>query len=310
MNDSLQPRDYFKVNAKVSEYRPTQNEISKPAVLIYSVNTKDSDAKIYNLDAILKSELEGLLSESRNVKLVKRNAKTSIADEIKLSQRAKVLDTDLNEANYLIDVTIESSTYTDEYEDQVNVGKVIGILSKGLKGLTKPSDYKYKACVVGKIKIIKIPEDYVVSTLPFNTCVTRTSYEKEDFKKEMLTEAVREVVNDVRVKLLNIFTQKGFVYEVRKKGSDVILKTSLGSDNGAKEGLEVNIYTIKVEKNPLTGKEVKSVVKIGKGVISDNITSQSSYVIVEDLKEEVKIGDYVRPVYQETVLDKVKRLIR
>jgi len=309
-NLNLNPDKYTDISIETSKFKPSKEEIKIPKVVIYKINVYDSTIKQYDIDLVFKNELESFLYSSKSVKLIERETPLTLKEEIELAQEARMSGGNLKEANYLIIGNINSSIYNVEYSKPLNIGSMASLISQKLKALKIPSRYSYKACIIGNIKILKIPENYVSIIIPFKTCVTKSTYEKQNLKKELLLLAVNSIINDVKIKLLNFFKQKGYIYEVRRKGNNVIIKTTLGSQNGAKEGLEVNIYTIKKEKNPLTRKIEISPVKIGKGIITNNITSNSSWIIVKKLKENIKIGDYVRPVYKESLLNKLKKLIR
>jgi len=284
----INPNEYGSVNAPVSQYKPSEYEIkSKYKVLIVPFESR----QYRSVADVATSTLTTVLGSYPPV-IVKSRRANSIKDEIKLAEQAQISHTDLGEANYIIKGRIDSATtksrYHKEHRWRDRKGKIHVI----------PAYYENIGCVNGEMEIIKIPENNIAATLSLNSCArSDTRYRLRDFR-ELLYSAVKHAVYSKRNFLYNFFAKKGYVYEVRKKDDETILHTTLGANDGAKEGLRVNIYTVKLIKMPFSDSVKKESVKIGEGEISNVVNAEDSWVIVNEVSQPVKIGDYVKPVHE------------
>ena len=121
----------------------------------------------------------------------------------------------------------------------------------------------------------------------------------------MIRDAGKDASTALRIPLKNFFARKGYIYEKRVDGGDVILQITLGSKNGAKEGNKVEIYTIKENKNPLTDEVLLEETKIASAVITNKIRPNSSWIMVKDIKkgEKIKMGDFIKIKYSKGLSD-------
>jgi hypothetical protein len=288
----INPNEFAPINAKKSKILPSKQEIySKTQILI--ITPKKTPPNIQ-----AKSAIESLLSSNNSVIILNRKF-NSIEDEIKLAEEAKKSKTNLNQANYIVEVAITSGSTSTTYHPPVYWRDKKGKIHK------TPAYYSHRACVGGYIKIIKIPEQ-ITTTLPLYDCEsenTQSRYYNFDY---LINSAIKEAIFDKKDDLYEIFAKRGYVFEIRKKDDTTILHTTLGSEFGAKEGEVVNIYTLEVKKEPFSNKEKIIQKKIGEGVISDKIEPDSSWIIVKKAKEPIKIGDFVKINYHYSIFERIK----
>lgn len=287
---SVNPDSFAPVNAPVSSYKPSQKEMnSKNHILVVPFNDGH-----YKIDQTATNKLKNLLAEDTAVKLIGRKY-TSLDKEIALAEEAKKADTDLNEADYILQGKITSLTTKSVYRPE-----------KKIKNYTyKKPYYENSACIRGEITVTKIPENYILKTVPFQNCEKSETPNQISNFDTMLNTAVENSLNGLKETFYNLFAKKGYIFEIRKKDGTTILHTTLGSNTGAKEGIEVYIYTIKETKLPYSDKTKKEEIKIGTGTISKTINPDNCWVTVNETSQPVKINDFVKPHYEKSFFNKL-----
>lgn len=297
----FQPVSVFK-----SKYAPSKQKLqatSQPKVLIRKFsNGSIKLAKKSSLAKSLKSTLTSKLSESKLVTIVRRDKKTSIKKEIEAKELAIQTGIDVGESDYIISGAVTNVTYNYSFTE----GKVYEI--KGVKIPISPK-FDYQACVSGVIHIFSLPGMNEEQSISFNNCATNSedvangnaTPRRRDYG--LVRQAGQEGIIDASYKLKNFFAKKGYIYEVRQnRDSELILKTTLGKRQGAEEGVQVEIFTIKESFNPLTEQKELEEFKIGSGVISNQIKDNFSWIKVRTLNknEEIMIGDFIKPKYKRS----------
>ena len=115
----------------------------------------------------------------------------------------------------------------------------------------------------------------------------------------MVIKSLNRAVSNAYNSIKKFFAPRGYIYEVRKNGDELIAKITLGKNQGIKEGMKLNIYDLK--KDPLTGEIEKY--KIGEGKVSNIIFENSCWITVDMDNGELKIGDMVKPNFETSFWD-------
>ena len=129
---------------------------------------------------------------------------------------------------------------------------------------------------MGNIKIFRLPHLNELDSFEFGACSSNSHEARtpRDAKKRddgLVRESGTKAINNIISSLKNFFAKKGYIYEMKNNGDKFIIKTTLGTNFGAKEGEDVRIYTIEEFQNSLTGKITTTEVEIGKGKISNQL---------------------------------------
>jgi len=262
-----------------------------------------------SLGKSMSSALNSKLADSTSIQIVKRIDSVSLTQEIKAKELAMQTGVDVGEVDYIISGSISNVTYDYSFAP----GYTLEIAGKKIP---MPPKWNYKACVSGDIKIYSLPNLKVKKSIPFNECSSSstdaTTYRYPKIKDYgLVRQAGEEGIDSASYEVKNFFVKKGYIYEMRRDDDgNTILKTSLGKKDGAKEGLKVEIFTIKDIKNPLTEETVKEEVKIGDGVVTNQIGNSFSWIKIENLNsgESIMIGDFIKIQYQESILSKVIKM--
>ena len=287
--EKINPNEFHPIIAKKAPIQPTLREIKyKPNVIIF---TKDNN--YYEKKA--KEYLSALLISSKYVNIL--NRKSTIEDEIKLKENAKITNSDLNEADFIIIEDITPKTYNTKYIPPKYYKDKKGKIHK------IPGYYKYEGCSSGYINIYNVLPYKLISSIFASGCYYTTTANYQNIKQYILLQSINSAIENVKYSIYKIFTPKGYIFEIRKKDDEIILHTTLGSSNGAKEGEKVDIYEKKIKNFPFSNEKIIEEVKIGEGIISNVVNENDSWVIVKEYKELPKIGDYVKMNYKYSFWD-------
>jgi len=316
---SINLAEYHPVNIKKGKHIPSRDKLTGnhlPKVIIMDIDDNNlENAKRAKLGRSMAVDINKELSGSGKVQVLKRVASKNYKDilnkEIKAAELGREIGEDIGQADYLVSGQLSNVTYTHKFSEAQRIRD-----KKGRVDIIPPS-MKYKSCVEGTLKVFSLPELVAVKSLPFKECSSfsedvRSSSDIKPSNGSLERKAGSLAIKKIIPELKTFFTPKGYIYEMRKnKDGDIIVKTTLGSSFGIKEGDSVKIYTIEDVNNPLTGETTTTEVKIGKGVISDKITPVYSWIIVKELYDgrEIKMGDYVKAKYKFSIWETMKQQI-
>ncbi|ACM93248.1 putative lipoprotein [Nautilia profundicola AmH] len=250
------------------------------------------------LDETATYKLNSLLQTSKFVKIIRIINNNQINEEIKAAEISKETNSDLG-ADYLIKGTILNISYVPRYHR----GFYYFIKNKNGQKIRKysPPYYSYEVCSQINIQIFQLPDLKNIYDRIFQSCVHyRDDSSFRRFYSNLVFKSINKTVTNAFNSLKKFFAPKGYIYEVRKNGDDLIAKISLGKNQGMYEGLKLNIYAL--SKDPVNGDIEKY--KIGEGEVSNLIFDNSCWIIV-DLEDnaQLKIGDMVEPNFETSFWD-------
>jgi hypothetical protein len=233
--------------------------------------------------------------------------KQILQKEVKLAELGLEGEDDVGQAQFILRGELSKATFSNIYK--VGYHYYTKENNRRVKVYVPPKR-TYTACVGGVVKVIALPSLVVEKTVSFSKCASRTveGANRYDYQKRddgMMMQAGEKGIKQASYALRNFFAKKGYIYEAKIKDSDVIIKTSLGEEFGAKEGEDVEIFTIGQETNSLTGVSRKVHTKIGTGRISDKTSMHNSWIIVDSIEKNkaLHLGDYVKVKYEAGFFD-------
>jgi len=292
---------------------------SSPKVIIMDIdNNGIKVAQQAKVGSAIATKINTLLASAKNVKIAKRITKSSyekmLSKEIEAAQLSKELGIDVGQADNIIIGQLSTASYDHSFTE----GYYYVIKTKeGNIRKYQPPMMRYEACIIGNLKVFTLPGLEEEVSFEYDEC-SSTSTEVRSARNVvsrndgLVRQAALESADTVSYDLKNFFSKKGYIYESKRNGNDIIIKTTLGSSNGAKEGEEVMIYTIEDSINILTSITSKEIVQIGTGTISNHITPSSSWIIIDDLQngKTVHAGDYIKIQYEESFFSKAKKFLK
>jgi len=287
--EKINPNEFHPIITQKAPIQPTPREIRyKPNVIIFT-----KEKTYYQQKA--KEILENLLLNSKYVNILNRNS--NIKNEIKLAENAKATNSDLNQADFIVISDITPKTYNEKYIPPQYYKDKKGQIHK------IPGYYSYEGCSSGYINIYNVLPYKLISSIYANGCFYTTTPNHQNIKNYVLLQSIYKTIENAKYNLYKVFTPKGYIFEIRKKDDEIILHTTLGKINGAKEYERVNIYEKKLIKTPFSNKTNIEEVKIGEGIISNVVNQNDSWIIVKKYKQLPKIGDYIKMNYEHSFWD-------
>jgi hypothetical protein len=195
------------------------------------------------------------------------------------------------------------------YEHEASYEEPTGLFKSEEELAAEPGTCTHKGIVEVDIKAIVIPKDRtarVTLTLGNSGEFSQEDFDEscpitEERREALLEEALEEALPCIDVNVKNQFAPRGYVEEhrVSKTGDAHIYKTSLGSRNGARPGIELTIFRVQY-MTTAAGQQARAERRIGQAVITDQIGKDFSWVSVSaDDKETILAGDLVRAIYPE-----------
>jgi len=161
------------------------------------------------------------------------------------------------------------------------------------------------------LKIVQLPSLNIIKTIDIDGTASSTQDADSGWGRSncvsldhaaangIVSAAMNNAVRKARVELKNQFAPSGYVTERRRFEKTNIFKTTLGAPDGAIQGLTVGVIRFSTEQNPLTGEKNTEQNSVAEGLISDQIGSNFSFVIIADTEKADKIllGDKVQVKY-------------
>lgn len=156
-----------------------------------------------------------------------------------------------------------------------------------------PGGHAHKGSASMTLRIYALPSLKVVDALQANGSV-RTSLQPRAAgpgdANGLMTAATEDGIKSKSNAVLNEFAPKGYITAKRVREKLAIFRVQLGRNTGTKTGETVEIWTLQK-----SGSSVDEVM-IGKGRISDIVSADGSWIVVDDEKvaSSVRSGDYVK----------------
>jgi hypothetical protein len=161
-----------------------------------------------------------------------------------------------------------------------------------------PAKHKYTSCIDGFLKIKKLSSSDVIKSIPFEKCTSKEECAKNPKKRSytsLVIDNARKAIKSINIDIKNFFGYKGYITEERTNGEKTIVKTTLGKNHGAKKGESVNFFRIDDSGEKM----------VGKGIITNYITDNNSWVIVKNLDKDIELkkGDFIKIKYEKGFFD-------
>lgn len=296
--------EYSPAALERSKFAPNEEQLkhTKSKIVVFALNENGNQvAAQAGLGVALAGSIELSLTEAQTVEIVDRQIASQLQEEIKLAEMNQTGSyTGPAIADYALFGTITNASFTHKFNEATSY-----VDKKGYRHVTPPS-FRYTAAVDGIIKVYELPSMKVVNTFQISdnkgrSEETRGSGNFVDHDDDLVRGAGRDAVESIKTELQNEFAQKAYVIEKKVKESTAVYKISIGTENGAKSGDKCEIFTMTENLNQLTGKSDVEKHKVCDGVISNQITSNSSWVVASaDESKKVQLGDQVKIVYSKS----------
>src|SRR5690606_11458752 len=297
--DLLQPMPLAR-----SEVMPSPAELSggMPRVVVFEAEDGDIElARKARVGGTIASELEKQLA-STYVELVDRKLASKLRQELALAEmQGKAEYQGEQVADYaILGVVSQAAVGSFFSEGQQYVDKKGNVI-------TIPPACRYEGRIEGSVRIYKMPSTRPLATEALDGVVSSSEETRtgrcslgtsgaDQFARQAATRAVARL----RTNLQNHFAPTGYVIEQRGNEDQVVVKITLGSRHGLKEGDTVEITNSVRSINPLTNQITVETAPLGTARVSNLITSETAWIIIDkELADRIRIGQPVRPRYKK-----------
>lgn len=300
--------DYKPVSIAKASIMPTASELEhkKPKVVVMALQNGSTELiQRINGGKVVADSIETMLASSKLVELVDRTAATKLQGELSLAELQGGSGS-AYKGPEIADLAISGSLGSGGVSSEYTQSKT-HCNDKG-KCYTTPATCSYQGNVSGTVKLYELPSLKVVDSfvLSGSHSYSEEGSCKQNFDKEgLVSQAAQNTPSGIKVNLLNQFSPKGYITERRNNDGKAIFMAQLGTSQGATYNLKVKIYTMQINTNPLNGAISYEEVYIGEGKVSDQITTNTSWILIEDkeVANQIKLGDYIKYDYKKGFVD-------
>ena len=300
--------DYEPITLEETEMMPGSEEIQSGKIKVAVLNADERGhklAKKAKLGDTIATEIERILSETGTVELVNREKSGELAKEfITYAESGESGNIDAvfqDLAPYAVFSKITNAALHHKFSEASQWTDKEGKLHN------TPSKFNYTANVAAQIKIYEIPEMKILKVINIDNNSsrsedTRSSKGAKVRDDNLMVVAAQHGIKEVEKEIKNHYSPKGYILRARKKGEVYIFETTLGIEK-IKKGDNIDIYSAKNEKNPLTG-EIETIESVvAKGKVSDKSNEKRSWIVVKEGGHKVRLGDYIKVVFKKGILD-------
>lgn len=323
---------YQSVQISKTKYMPKKEEAENNKMLIAVVDFDDSNlnmAKYLNMGKIAADEIEKILIKNRNISILDRKSVKNLEKEIRLANLENTDISGLKGADYIITGSFSRADVSKVYKSNLMGNVAAGVVTNivGCDGnkncqtgknvanalnvasaIVNPGYWLYTGEVSGNIKIYRASDLSVLEILSFHgkqdknediSLLAGENNNRNGNNEAVLREAFLRAIYSRISSIQNIFTKKGYILEKRNLDKKNIFRISLGMDDNIHMDDKFIIYKIVDNYNPITDKNIPTEIKLTSGVISNLITKNDAWVIIDDNKavDKIQIGNIVRIIH-------------
>jgi len=288
---------------------PTKAEINaeRARVVIFEPEIKSNKiATQAKLDNSIAQALDEHISAT-GTEIIDRSIAQTLKKELQLAEIKGLAEyTGPNIADYAITGKITEASLSEKF--------VPASQYQNDKGETfqSPASCKYSANFKSSLRLYKLPALHYLKTVVIED-VERMSKDAQGTKCSLASSeknalfraAANNAVEKFRVEFKNFFAPKGYILERRIKDDESIFKISKGSANGFNIDDTVKLYHLDTRPNPLTGEANASEDEMAIGTITNLISDNHAWVLVDDENAagQIKLGDYARVFYEKSMFE-------
>jgi hypothetical protein len=175
----------------------------------------------------------------------------------------------------------------------------------------------YYGSFKGRIKIHEIHARKTIETISISdsSSAYRLSNNPQcsisrNLKYALAKKALAYSVHSSRNRLKNFFSSIGYIVDKRIKDDESIFEITLGKFHNINKGDIVDIYTKTEKEKSLENEIVIREIKVAQGKVTDYIEDSYSWIIVPDQEQasRVRLGDYVKIRYKQSIWDSTKQM--
>ena len=324
--------DKFKTQPlKMDKYLPEKESLKKNKIVVAILDFCTTNSLIANnlgLGNIISSKIENVLVKNRNIQILDRKIANKLKGYIK-DGNLKTIPNDVLgniSLDYIITVSFDKAETSKRYVNKLTGNVIGGILinttncgnSKSCETgrnignamnvadtVVNPGYWIYNGEVAGNIKIYDVSTMLLIESITFNgssemvedvSLLANNNSNKNGNISAIIKHALDDSLITSKNRLHNIFIYNGYILEKRAYDGKTIFRINLGSNDGLAMGDKFKVYSIENNYNPITDENTPEEIEIGTGVVSNIISHNNAWVIIDDKKtiDKIRLGNIVK----------------
>lgn len=323
--------DKFKTQPlEAGKYLPKKESLKKNKIVVAILDfdtTNSQNANTLGLGGIISSKIENILVKNRNIQILDKKMASRLKEYIR-DGNFKTMQNNLPgniSLDYIISGSFNKAEVSKRYVNTLPANIVGGILinstdCRGSKScetgrnignvmnvadaVINPGYWIYEGEVSGNIKIYDASSMLLLESIAFggssemaeNASLLGGNNGKNGNAAAVIKYALDESLITFKNRLHNIFLYNGYILEKRVYDGKTIFRINLGSNDGLVMGDKFKIYSIENNYNPITDENTTEEVEIGTGVVSNIISRDNAWVIIDDKEtiDKIRLGNIVK----------------
>lgn len=323
--------DKFKTQPlKMDKYLPGKESLKKNKIVVAILDFDTTNSPIANnlgLGNIISSKIENVLVKNRNIQILDRKIANKLKGYIK-DGNLKTIPNDVLgniSLDYIITGSFDKAETSKRYLNKLASNVIGGILinttncgnSKSCEtgrnignamnvadAVVNPGYWIYNGEVAGNIKIYDASNMLLIESITFNgssemvedVSLLANNNGKNGNISAIIKHALDNSLITFKNRLHNIFIYNGYILEKRAYDGKTIFRINLGSNDGLAMGDKFKVYSIENNYNPITDENTPEEIEIGTGVVSNIISHNNAWVIIDDKKttDKIRLGNIVK----------------
>ncbi len=323
--------DKFKTQPlEAGKYLPKKESLKKNKIVVAILDfdtTNSQNANTLGLGGIISSKIENILVKNRNIQILDKKMANRLKEYIR-DGNFKTMQNNLPgniSLDYIISGSFDKAEVSKRYVNTLPANIVGGILinstdCRGSKScetgrnignvmnvadaVINPGYWIYEGEVSGSIKIYDASSMLLLESIAFggssemaeNASLLGGNNGKNGNATAIIKYALDKSLITFKNRLHNIFLYNGYILEKRVYDGKTIFRINLGSNDGLVMGDKFKIYSIENNYNPITDENTTEEVEIGTGVVSNIISRDNAWVIIDDKEtiDKIRLGNIVK----------------
>lgn len=324
--------DKFKTQPlEKDKHLPKKELLKKDKITIAILDfetTNSSTASNLGLGNIISSKIENILVKNRNIQIIDKKTANKLKKYVNDGNFKSLQNEILGNLtlDYIITGSFDKAETSRRYVSKLAANVIGGILinttncgnSKSCEtgrnignamnvadAVINPGYWVYNGEVSGNIKIYDASSMLLLESIAFNgssemlediSLLAKNNNGKNGNIPTIIKHALDESLITFKSRLNNAFLYNGYILEKRTYNSKTIFRINLGSNDGIIMGDKLKIYTTENNYNPITDENNLEEIEIGTGVVSNIISHNNSWIIIDNKKtiDKIKLGNIVK----------------
>lgn len=285
-----------------------QDSLSRRTRVVVLRPEDSPSARGVGLPEVAAAALESLLGAG-GVEVVDRKLATKLESEIKVADMRgsgnMATYSGPEVADFAVSVVMGNASWGSEFIPAASYTDKKGRVTN------TPASHTHRGKSAMTVRIFELPSLRLLVSVPLEGTVSKVGQQSAAGPQQsagLMRDATEDGIRDAKGPVLNEFSPKGYITERRVHEKVSYFRTLLSKQSGAQKGQSVDIFTLERSVDPLTKRATVNTVQVAKGVVSELVSDEHSYIVVDDEKAaaRVRLGDIVRVKHDPSFWDNLR----